>query len=259
MFATKPNTSDYQTFLKQVAGIPASALEYSTPDPTVAPSLSETPGGTIPPTVYFVVYTYTNANGTTLASPGASLAVDDSNLLVVASPAAATGATSWAAYVGLTAGQETLQASGLTIGVDWTLPDTGLVVGVVPPILNTTEALSIQTSFALAVDIVNLTLAQASRNIYVLAVYNLATDRLINFAQDLPNQSYFTNLRKTWNLTIPVVGVASSGSDQGTSSAWLNPEQLRMLTLADLQTLKTPFGRQYLGIAQSYGPIWGLT
>lgn len=46
-------------------------------------------------------------------------------------------------------------------------------------------------SLTVALDTVNLTLAQASPQIYTLAVYNLATDRLINFAMDQPNQNFF--------------------------------------------------------------------
>jgi hypothetical protein len=39
----------------------------------------------------------------------------------------------------------------------------------------------------------------------------------------------------------------------------LNPEVMNNLTFADLQTLKTPWGRIYLGIAQDVGTLWGVT
>jgi hypothetical protein len=35
---------------------------------------------------------------------------------------------------------------------------------------------------------------------------------------------------------------------------------MQRLTLAQLQNLKTPYGREYLALAQSYGPnVWGLS
>lgn len=259
MFSNTPNISDYETFLFSVAGIPPTALAGAVIDPSVAPVLSQTAGGALPATTYYVVYTYTNANGETLASPEASLAVDADNLLAVAAPAAATGATGWSAYVGLASGAETLQAA-VAIGTGWTEPEAGLVVGTPLPTANTTEAVAIQVSFDVALEVVNITLSQATSQLYVLAVYNLATDRLINYAVDLPGQDYFANLRSQWNLNAPVAGVATSGSDQSTSSSWLNPEQLKTLTLANLQQMRTPFGLSYLGFAQSYGQtLWGLT
>ena len=34
---------------------------------------------------------------------------------------------------------------------------------------------------------------------------------------------------------------------------------MKDFTLANLQNLKTPYGRQYLAWAQAYGPLWGLS
>ena len=260
MYSDKPNIADYTKFLYTVAGIPQSALSAAIADPNTAPSLSETAGGTLPQTEYFSVYTYANASGETIPSPEASLVVDASNVLQMASPPSAPGAVSWNAYASLTSKTETLQASGIGFGTSWVMPVTGLVAGLPYPTVNTSEAPIIASSLAVALDIVNITLAQASSFIYTLAVYNLATDRLINYAIDLPGQNYFASLRKEWNLTAPIAGVATSGSDQSTSSAWLNPEQLKTLTLANLQQMRTPYGLQYLGFAQSYGQtLWGLT
>lgn len=93
---------------------------------------------------------------------------------------------------------------------------------------------------------------------YVLACYNLAADRLFNWAPDPPNQTFFSDQRQKMRLLEPAVGIVTTASDQGTAGSLMNPEQLRRLTLADLQTLKTPWGRAYLGMAQSYGPqLWG--
>lgn len=129
---------------------------------------------------------------------------------------------------------------------------------------STPEAISatnqwIVATFQIALRTVNRALAIASE-IYDFAVYNLATDRLVNWAPDIANQTYFSDLRRDMKLEAPSLGVKTSGSDQGTSSSLLNPEFMRQLTLADLQTLRTPWGREYIGIAQSFGSdVWGLT
>jgi hypothetical protein len=119
---------------------------------------------------------------------------------------------------------------------------------------------SLETTFDVAMDLVNETLNHASPQIYVLAVYNLGADRLINFAQDIPEQSYFADLRSKYRVMDVSVGVAAAVNDQGTSVGILNPDQMRTFTLLDLQTLKTPFGRTYMGFAQQYGTnLWGLS
>lgn len=106
----------------------------------------------------------------------------------------------------------------------------------------------------------NETLGLVLVNIYVLACYNLATDRLFNWAADVPGQTFFRDQRVKMRLLEPAVGVTTSASDEGTAGSLMNPDQLKRLTLQDLQTLKTPWGRTYLGMAQAYGPnLWGLT
>jgi hypothetical protein len=116
------------------------------------------------------------------------------------------------------------------------------------------------TSFAVALAVVNPVIAVGSCTLYVLAVYNLAADRLINYAPDQPNQTYFSDQRKNMHIFIPRVGVPSAANDNGTSVGILNPEFMKTLTMRDLQTLKTPFGRQYMEIALDYGPnLWGVT
>lgn len=113
-------------------------------------------------------------------------------------------------------------------------------------------------SFDVAMAIVNQILVCAP-TLYVLAVYNLGADRLINYAPDVAGQSYFKDLRRDFRLTQVSVGVPSAASDQGTATGILNPEFMKTMTLADLQTLKTPYGREYMGIALSVGTLWGLS
>jgi hypothetical protein len=105
--------------------------------------------------------------------------------------------------------------------------------------------------------------------IYSLAVYNLAASNLLNYAQDLtgaanvagsdPPAPFFQYTRSKWNISSFVSGVVQSTSDEGTSMSLVVPEQLQQLTLANLQQLKDPFGRQYLAFAQDYGTLWGLS
>ena len=118
----------------------------------------------------------------------------------------------------------------------------------------------VYTSFTVAVAIVNDALAIATPTTYVLAVYDLAMDRLVRFAPDQPNQTYFSGLRAQFDLVGTSVGAVASASDQGTSASIANPEWMRAMTMRDIQTLRTPWGREYMGFAQAYGPnIWGVS
>ena len=118
----------------------------------------------------------------------------------------------------------------------------------------------VYTSFTVAMAIVNDALAQATPLTYVLAVYNLAMDRLVRFAPDQENQTYFSGLRTQFGLVGTSVGAVASASDQGTSASIANPEWMRQMTMRDIQTLRTPWGREYMGFAQAWGPfVWGLS
>lgn len=107
-------------------------------------------------------------------------------------------------------------------------------------------------------------------SIYGLAVYNLAGDRLINYAQDLPGsdvipgsdppEKFFAYTRRQWDIFGFTSGVVQSSSDETTSGSFVVPKAFEALTIGDLQNIKTPWGRQYLAFAQDFGPsIWGLS
>lgn len=103
-------------------------------------------------------------------------------------------------------------------------------------------------------------------SLYALAVYNLAADTLINWAQDATDAPVYQDGMKFWawlrgkyEVNDFVAGVVQSTGDQGTNSSYLVPDGFKALTIANLGNLKTPFGRCYLGIAQSWGGIWGLS
>lgn len=105
-------------------------------------------------------------------------------------------------------------------------------------------------------------------SLYALAVYNLGTDRVVNYAPDTDSsplypgtdQPYFEGMRAKLNIGGFVGGVISSAGDQGTSQSMTLPEQMSNLTFDDLQTLKTRWGRIYMGIAQTFGQSdWGMS
>lgn len=146
-----------------------------------------------------------------------------------------------------------LRGVGITTAV---LPDNSVWIGY---------------AFDVAMAIVNQALTQvavgaAGATIYTMAVYNLATSNVVNFAQDVPDAPlvpgsrfpYFENLRSTWNIKSFVSGVLNSVSDEGTSSGWVVPKPAEDFTLADLQYLKDPYGRAYLQLAQRFGTLWNV-
>ena len=91
--------------------------------------------------------------------------------------------------------------------------------------------------------------------LYTQAVYNLATDFLISNATDQPGSTYFADYQRKYNLRAFVGGVIQSASDETTSSNMVVPKQFDALTIQNLQSLKTPYGRMYLSIVQSLGSL----
>ena len=91
--------------------------------------------------------------------------------------------------------------------------------------------------------------------LYITAVYNLATDTLLTYAQDQSGQTFFTQVQQKYQLHALVPGVISFAGDEGTQSTMVVPDSFKHMTLANLQNLKTPYGRTYLGIAQDFGSL----
>ena len=104
-------------------------------------------------------------------------------------------------------------------------------------------------------------------SIYTLMVYNLAGSNLINYAQDQPGAKpvegsklpFFQDMREKLDINGFVSGVIESSSDNGTGNSMVVQEAAKNFTLADLQYLKDPWGRQYLAFAQRFGTLWGIT
>lgn len=101
--------------------------------------------------------------------------------------------------------------------------------------------------------------------LYAQAVYNLGGNNLANFAPDVSGLiykdeiGYFAFMRKDMNINQFTPGVITSSADETTSESMEVPEQFKNMTLSQLQLLKTPWGRTYLGIAQDYGTNWGMS
>ncbi len=127
----------------------------------------------------------------------------------------------------------------------------------------TTNTLTIQLTIALAYGVqwTYKQLACIDNAIYLRAVYCLAIDRLLLYGIDPPNGSstLFADLRKKLSLTNFVPGVVASSGDDSSSQSFDVAESLKLLTLPDLQNMKSPWGREYLGYAQQGGPIWGMS
>lgn len=118
---------------------------------------------------------------------------------------------------------------------------------------------AITDAYTYATEVTNLFIECVSQAIYDLAVYNLGTDYLLNWAPDSPPSTYFTDARAAMGLNSFVAGVVSSSSDESTSEALMVPDVFKNISLSDLQNLRTPFGRQYLAIAMKFGTLWGIT
>jgi hypothetical protein len=104
-----------------------------------------------------------------------------------------------------------------------------------------------------------LVLYAIGQDYYCFAVYLLATSFLINWCPDQSGQTFFKDLRASWNLTGFVGGTIQSSADESTSESLLAPEFLKGLTLGQLQALKDPYGRQWLAMQQDLGPVWGIS
>lgn len=127
------------------------------------------------------------------------------------------------------------------------------------------NSIYIPFAFNMAMNIVNVSLSAMPNfdptqpTIYATAVYNFGGDVLVNVTQDTPPATFFADLRKSLGLSSFTAGVINSTSDEGTSEGLTVPKVFEELTIGNLQSLKTPWGRTYLSIAQSYGSLWGVT
>lgn len=118
-------------------------------------------------------------------------------------------------------------------------------------------------------DTVNPLINAVAPNEYTLVVYNLATHDVVCFAMDQlnappiagsdPPMPFFEYTRFQLKVNAFTPGVVASTSDEGTSVSLLNPDFMKTFGMSDTQLLKTPWGRTYMGFAQKFGTLWGLS
>jgi hypothetical protein len=130
----------------------------------------------------------------------------------------------------------------------------GVPSGALPP-----DSPAITWAYNIAVELVVCYAQVMFPDIYDLMVYNLAADNLLNFAPDNPPSTWFSQQRTLYGLENFVPGLVQSTGDNGTSTSLMIPDALKNLTLADLQYLKTPYGRRYLQFAQRFSTVWGIS
>lgn len=122
----------------------ASLSGYTAP---ATPSLSLTAAGVLTSQgTMYVKTTYVTDQGETAASAEASLAVTDNHELVVASPAAMTGASGWNVYIETSSGGEKKQNSTpIAIGTSYTLTAAPSGAGAAVPGSNGTACTKLQS------------------------------------------------------------------------------------------------------------------
>lgn len=142
----------------------------------------------------------------------------------------------------------------------------------VPPTYLASDDATIELCYDIAIETVRLGFACVAPAIYQQMVYNLGGAYLAQFALDpvpLPDPpfiivdgvsyGFWSYLRKTSGLNGFVSGVVESSSDEGTSVSLVAPRWAENLTAGQLQLINTPWGRAYLGWAQSAGTGWGIS
>jgi len=133
------------------------------------------------------------------------------------------------------------------------------VVGFNTTVLPDSEPV-IPAAYEWAIELVNQNINCVANYWYTQAVYNLGADVIVNFAPDQAGQTFFADLRSNWNVLKNVSGTIKWAGDEGTQTALVVPKAAEMFTISDLQNMKTPWGRNYLAIAQKYGPsVWGIS
>jgi hypothetical protein len=165
-------------------------------------------------------------------------------------------------------------------GKVWVVPKTptlnGYLVWIrmvmgVPEAVLPNNSFYIPLTFEMAKETVHHWIDYVSPLMFTQAVYNCGGHYLVMTAQDNiyadpplqpPNDTYWADLRNSLNLNgggnfMP--GVINEAQDESTSVAITTTDWLSGMTIADLQMMKTPWGRVYLSIAQCIGSMWGLT
>lgn len=154
----------------------------------------------------------------------------------------------------------------------WLYPITGITPAALPP-----DSPWLGYAYGTALFTVNPQLILVRGPFFTQAVYNLAADLQVQWTPDVdppvfyptpwpaqgdgdPQQlKFFEYLRKQYDVNGFVPGVVEATADEGTSTSLKVPDNFDTLTIDQLQNLKTPWGRVYLGYAMKAGTLWGLS
>lgn len=117
----------------------------------------------------------------------------------------------------------------------------------------------IDNAFALSQEQVALEIQPVSQLLFDQATYSLGGHILVKYASDQTGQTFFSNLRTQYNINGFVAGVVNSASDQGTGEGLTVPKFFDEFQMSDLDNVKTPWGRDYLAIAQKMMYNWGIS
>lgn len=88
---------------------------------------------------------------------------------------------------------------------------------------------------------------------YTKACYALGFHLLLLSAQDISGQTFFADIRKTYELNSFRPGIMLAAGDQATSQTYIVPRFFHEITMEGLEATKTPWGRQWLEYQQMYG------
>ncbi len=244
---TQPNLADYRTFVYGLVLGATGAQAYPSAAGTVSGGTTATltdisASWTVNQWIGCVVFDVTQSWG------GIVLSNTATEVSFIVAPGGVQAIDSNGAYVTDSSGNDVI-AMANTANLAPAPGDQYLIVQ---------SALS--ETLGIAIEQVNEAINDASPLMYTKAVYNLAADRLINFGVDVAGQTILADFRNKFQLLTLETGTIGSASDQGTSGSYVVPSQMNSFTFDDIQLQKTPFGRQYMAIAQKYGQsIWALS
>lgn len=108
-------------------------------------------------------------------------------------------------------------------------------------------------------DLATIPYQPGSPSIYALAVYNLGGAILLDIAQDAPGSTYWSDLRDKLGVNSTIFTITTGASDQGTSKTGVVPAFVNQMGPMDFWLYQTPWGRQYLILAGSWGTVWGIS
>ena len=115
----------------------------------------------------------------------------------------------------------------------------------IPPASLPTDSPAINDAYCAALEVVNCVILQVSPQQYTIAVYNLGTSNLINYAPDVtaPNPvpymgnttGYFAFWRDKFKILSYVPGTIQATNDETTGDSFVVPDQAQQFTLGDLE------------------------